>query len=145
MSIVSAATSIVNKTVVSGVASLVLNSIKSIYAMLPNYTSRQELQEKLDSIFIKTDMEVIGAFLSDMDEKKNSTCERVCLEHMHCTLKELNTALTDLDTCLRSLKRFLTSYSSILSLVSVIERKKSDLDHQFERLLQVSLATKRCS
>lgn len=134
MNLYTSAPVIVNKAVVSGMSSIVLASLSNLYNSITRKPSFAEVQETLDTLFIGTDVEVIGAFLSDMSDQPLSTSERICLEHMHCTLKDLNDELVSVDASMNTFRRYLYTVPVNLDRVS---NKKKQLDHHFLRLLQV--------
>ena len=131
---------IATKIVLSGVSSLVLGSLNTLYDTLgkSNASESKEIERKIRKCHIKSDLEIIGSLLSELfDDNLNSKTLNVCVEHMHTCLKELNEALTTLDKRLYYNSWFFTSSSNLSMLVENVIDTKLELDHLFGRLVQI--------
>jgi hypothetical protein len=60
---------IVTKAVVSGLSTVVCTTISHIYTILASSANMPEIEKSIKSLYLKTDVELIGALLSDLSEE----------------------------------------------------------------------------
>ena len=132
---------LVTRAVVAGMTEVVRATVAGVYSALrtSSCTTVHDIEATLDALHVRTDVELIGAMLSDMGEAHHATCTRVCLEHMHCALAALNLALTQLDAAVRRRSFLSALYASSVdtALLTRLRECKADLDHHFRRLIEV--------
>lgn len=142
MQLVSATTPlIVTRALVTGMSNVVCATAAQLFATLSE-ERLDHTEETLMRLRIRTDVELIGALLSDLSDVHDMrTSHRVSLEHLHTALHEVNRSLGALDASLRGRDRAWL-YSSPRTpdpkLIRAIEVSKQGLDHAFQRLIEVT-------
>lgn len=139
---------VVTKTVVAAMSNAICTTLSHVYKSLQCNTENTErgtnVEEDLEALFVRTDMELLGALLSDMeDSHENKKAVRVCLEHLHDTLKDIHLYLSQLDTHLRKSAAWFASKKlkqeeEVRDIVRSITSSKKKMDHHFLRLVQIS-------
>ena len=132
---------IVTRALVAGMSNVVCATVTQLFATLSD-ADLQHIEEELKSLRIRTDVELIGALLSDMSSVHDLTKSvRVSLDHLHTSLQEMNKSLCELDTFVKKRYRY-WPYGRPCApdpkLIKAIEVAKSSLDHYFQRVTEVT-------
>lgn len=132
---------IVTKAVVSGLSTVVCTTISHIYQILASSANMPEIEKSISSLYLKTDVELIGALLSDLSEElEMKKSIRVCLDHLHHSLQDINKSLIQLDRYItRSSISIWTNYRNPdpTLIIEEIHTKKKQLDHVLSRLVEI--------
>jgi hypothetical protein len=137
MSLTSHAPVILTKVIVKSTSVLLGGTICRVWNLISTHRMAKEAEQRLVSLHIKTDVELIGAILSDLaDMTQASTSVRVAGNHLHESLQRLNSSLTRLDDASGGSYWFRTS-SHLEEILDLIEEAKRDVDHHLDRLVQV--------
>ena len=130
---------IITRAIVTGMSNVVYMTMAQVYQSL-SVSSSSEFDEELNALHIKTDVELIGALLSDMsDETSLKKSIRVCLDHLHTALQEINKSLLDFDSSVRAINAswFKSKHTTCPKILETIKSQKAILDHHFMRLVQL--------
>lgn len=143
--------SIVTRALVVGMSNAVCATFSCLFASVSKDDSLINVERRLSSLHVRTDMELLGAILSDMSasrvEQMKST--KVCLEHLHDSLSVLNASLQSMDDCVRrsrshgwydwSLGRggVREREEALSRALTLVEEEKARLDHHMRRFMEV--------
>ena len=138
-------TTIVSKAIVAGMSNVVYATLKTIYDKLQTSADDTNIQSALDDMFIRTDVELLAALLADMtDACISNTSVKVCMNHLHETLQQLNTQLVALDKLVHSTGWSTMPWKSTskragdtATVLACVVNAKKTLDHHFLRLVQL--------
>jgi hypothetical protein len=130
---------IVSKAILTGMSDMVYATIVRIYASTKADASLSEIEAELNGMHIRTDIEVIGALLSDMsDDAVRKKSIRVSLEHLHDALININQALSRLDAQIQVYSaRWFRRSSPDAGTLQEIRTQKLQLDYCLERFIQL--------
>lgn len=138
---------VVSRTVVHGVSCAAYRSCEALYlAIRSRPTSTElELEARLAALHVKTDLELIGAILSDTNGNNASGSKSlaVCYDHLHQALNALNEALSGLEGAVRGHPRYMVwtrgpSSAEIEEAMETVVARKRALDHHLERMVLAS-------
>lgn len=130
---------VVTRAVVAAMTSAVGSTVSRLYDAIDR-AKDTEAEQELDALFIRTDVELIAALISDLSTEADATTSvRVCLDHLHHSLQELNQSLCALDASVRCWCRaWRLTRGSSEGLLRDVSLRKRRLDHHLDRLVQVA-------
>jgi len=129
---------IVTRAVVTGMTNVAYASFLKIYGLIEKDSSLSEVQDQLLEMHIRTDLELLGALLSDMKEiEEKYKSERVCLEHLHDSLGDMNVSLKELDDVINENNTWFRSVKVNATLIQKIKMNKKCIDHHILRFVQL--------
>lgn len=139
MLIVTSVPAVVNRTIISCMTNIIHNSILVIYKGLA-YHNDKDVDALMESLHMNTDIELLGAMLSDVEEMDCTTSKalRVSFSHLKEALQNMNLTLRCLDTHLNKEYWF---YNTDKKILDDVKSSKEVLDHCFARFIQI-LCTK---
>lgn len=133
---------LVTRAVVMGMCNAVCTSLNCLYSNISKDDVLEEYEHKVSGLFIRTDIELLGAILFDMSEAnidKKMVC--VCLGHLHDSLHSINDSLRRMDEQFRSRRyipwRWTLSSTTLSDAFAIVQRDKTVLDHHIERFIQI--------
>jgi len=138
--VVAAAPLVVTRTVVSGMSAVAYGTVVKIYKAFESDQTLSGVEEELSAMHVRTDIEIIGALLSDVsDSAEQNKSIRVCLNHLHEGLCQMNKTLNELNTAIEtSASRWSWRNKSIDPVIlDRIRRDKTALDHHLMRIVQL--------
>ena len=140
---------IVTKALVIGMSNAVCATFSCVFATVSKDDSLVNVERRLSSLHVRTDIELLGAILSDMSASRVShKSTKVCLEHLHDALTVLNASLQSMDDHVRQQRRSLVGYwnwkrggagegEELSRLLALVEDEKASLDHHMRRFMEV--------
>lgn len=141
------ATTLVTRAMVAGLSSAVSSTVWSL-VYKPPLPASSSPAVALEALHVRTDVEVLGALLSDLEVDLDETRKavRVCLVHLHEALAALQSSLLAFDAATRAARaRWWTSKrrspTEEEEALEAVRRDKLRVDHCLERLLGVHSIT----